>query len=118
MPVAALKEYVGVPRDRVENFHGKQLVYMAWDRHLLFAAPFLFCVEPQMKFGELVGGPLSALVQPDPDAASIDWTKAEWLKSGRPWTPDFDRTLAENGIGHKDQIRFRTPGSSSLLAAA
>lgn len=117
MPVAAIKEYIGVPRDSVVNFHGKQLVYASWDHHLLFAAPFLFCVPPQMMFRELVEGPLTALMQPDPDAASVDWTKVEWLKSNQPWTPDFERSLADNGIGHKDQLRLRTPGLKSLSAA-
>ena len=40
----------------------------------------------------------------------IDWDRAEWFKSGQPWTPDHDKSLAENGLGHKDVIRFRTPG--------
>ena len=81
MAVAAIKEYVGVPRDLVANFNGKQLVYASWDRHLLFAAPFLLCVPPEMPFGELVNGPLSMLVQADPDAAAIDWSTVEWLKA-------------------------------------
>ena len=108
MTVKSTKEYLGVPRDRVANFHGKQLVYASWDHHLLFAAPFLLCVPPQTSFRELVEGPLAALVKPDPDAAAIDWREVEWLKSNQPWTPDFDASLADNGIGHKDQIRFRT----------
>ncbi|MFZ4535147.1 phenol hydroxylase subunit P4 [Propionivibrio sp.] len=117
MPVAAIKEYIGVPRDTVANFNGKQLVYVSWDHHLLFASPFLLCLPPQTTFGELVNGPLAALTKPDPDAASVDWKKVEWLKSNQPWTPDFERSLADNGIGHKDQIRFRTPGLQSLSAA-
>lgn len=118
MPVVSLKEYVGVPRDLVRNFNGKQLVYVSWDNHLLFAAPFLLCLPPETRFGELVDGPLAALVQPDPDAAAIDWTQVEWLKSNEPWTPDFSRSLADNGIGHKDQLRFRTPGLDTLRDAA
>ena len=118
MTVAAIKEYLAVPRDRVENYHGKQLVYVSWDRHLLFAAPFLLCLPPETPFGELVKGPLGMLVQPDPDAAAIDWTAVEWLKSNQPWTPDFNASLAANGIGHKDQLRFRTPGLNSLAPAA
>ncbi|MDD2990817.1 MAG: phenol hydroxylase subunit P4 [Zoogloea sp.] len=118
MPVVAIKEYTATPRDRVENFNGKQIVYASWDRHLLFAAPFLLCLPPETPFGELVKGPLSMLVQPDPDAAAIDWTAVEWLKSNQPWTPDFNASLAANGIGHKDQLRFRTPGLNSLAPAA
>lgn len=118
MAVVALKEYVGVSRDRVENYHGKQLVYVSWDHHMLCAAPFMFCVEPAMTFGELVNGPLAALLQSDPDAASIDWENVEWQKTGRKWAPDFSRSVADNLIGHKEQIRFHTPGLSSLVPAA
>lgn len=118
MPVAAIKEYVGVSRDQVANFHGKQIVYVSWDHHLLFAAPFLICMPPETPFREFVEGPLKALVSPDPDAAAIDWSKVEWLKSNAPWTPDFDASLAANGIGHKDQLRIRTPGLNSLLPEA
>ncbi|ACO79237.1 Multi-component phenol hydoxylase, gamma subunit; LapO [Azotobacter vinelandii CA] len=114
MPVTARKTYLGVPRDRVENFHGKQLVYVSWDHHLLFAAPFLLCLSPQTPFGDLVQKALLPLLQADPDAAAIDWRQVEWLKDNRPWTPDFGRSLADNGIGHKDQLRLRTPGLDSL----
>ncbi len=118
MAVAAIKEYTAVPRDGVANFHGKQLVYASWDHHLLFAAPFLLCVPPGMPFGELVSGPLSMLVQADPDAAAIDWKRVEWLKANQPWVPDFNASLEANGITHKTQLRFRTPGLNSLSAAA
>ncbi len=118
MPVAAIKEYTATPRDLVENFNGKQIVYASWDRHLLFAAPFLLCVPPEMPFGELVTGPLSLLVQADPDAAAINWHRVEWLKANQPWTPDFAASLEANGITHKTQLRFRTPGLNSLSAAA
>lgn len=118
MTVAARKEYVGVPRDVVANFHGKQLLYVSWDQHLLFAAPFLLCLPPETRFGDIVAGPLSQLLQADPDAAAIDWAKVEWLKRGRPWTPDFAKSLAENGVTHKEQLRFRTPGLNSLMSAA
>ena len=118
MAVIALKEYVGVSRDRVENFNGKQIVYVSWDHHLLFASPLMLCLPPEMTFGEMVNGPVMALLQPDPDTASIDWSAVEWLKDNQPFVPDFARSLADNGVGHKDQIRFRTPGLNSLLVAA
>ncbi len=118
MAVTSLKEYIGVPRDTVANFNGKQLVYVSWDHHLLFAAPFLLCIPPQMTFREMVEGPLTALTQPDPDAKNIDWSKVEWMKSNQAWVPNFGASLADNGIGHKDQIRMRTPNLNSLRAAA
>ncbi len=117
MSTVALKEYVGVPRDHVTNFHGKQLVYVSWDHHLLFAAPFLLCVSPQMTFREVIEGPLAALLQADSDIAALDWGKVEWLKSNQPWVPNFDSSLLHNEVRHKDQIRLRTPNLNTLCAA-
>lgn len=117
MTVTAIKEYVGVPRDSLANFHGNQIVYACWDQHLMFASPFICFVSPDTHFKDLVAGSIAPLLQADPDAAAIDWSRVEWLKSNQPWTPDFERSLADNGIGHKDQIRFRTPGLNTLRAA-
>ncbi|MBV2132547.1 phenol hydroxylase subunit P4 [Pseudomonas sp. MAP12] len=117
MTVVARKEYVGIPRDRVENFHGKQLVFISWDHHLLICAPIMFCLPPQATFGELIESHLLPLLQADPDTAAIDWNKVEWLKEGQPWVPNFEASLAANGIGHKEQLRMRTPGLNSLVSA-
>ena len=114
----SMKEYVGVPRDKVDNFLGNQLVYVAWDHHLLFATSFQLCVPPQMTFAELVQGPLTQLLAPDPDAAAIEWEEVEWLKGNEPFTPDFSKTLEENGIGHKNQLRMRTPGLNTLCGGS
>jgi phenol hydroxylase P4 protein len=100
MSVKSTKEYVGVSRDTVDGFGGKQITYVSWDHHLLFAAPFLICTPSDTPFREFVEGPLSALIEPDPDAAQVDWQAVEWLKGNEPWVPDFDKTLVENGIQH------------------
>ncbi|MBF7729129.1 phenol hydroxylase subunit P4 [Pseudomonas sp. N040] len=118
MPVVALKEYVGVARDRVENFNGKQLIYASWDHHLLFAAPFLLCLPPQTSFAELLETALKPLLLADPDAALIDWHNITWLKGNQPWVPDFAASLAANGIRHKDQLRFQTPGLNTVCAVS
>ena len=116
MPVVARKEYVGVARDRIENFNGKQLVFVSWDHHLLFAAPIMFCVEPQSTLGELIDNHLMPLLRIDADAAAIDWDQAEWLKGTQPWVPDFSASLEANGIGHKVQLRFKTPQLNTVCA--
>jgi len=110
MPVAAIKEYVGVPRDVVANFHGNQLVYICWDGHLMYAAPFIFPVAPTMRFEDILTQLVAPVIQGHPDAAKIDWRKTTWEKAEKPWTPAFDKTVAENGIVHKEHLRFRTPG--------
>jgi phenol hydroxylase P4 protein len=38
----------------------------------------------------------------------------QWFKSGQPWTPDPAKSLEGNGLGHKDVIRFRTPGLTGI----
>jgi phenol hydroxylase P4 protein len=114
MAVKSTKPYHGVPRDSVGNFLGNQIVYFSWDHHLLFAASFQLVVPQGMTVRQLIEGPLSALLAPDPDAASIDWTRAGWLKSGRPWVPDLDRSLVENGVAHKELLRLQTPGLNAL----
>lgn len=118
MTVKSRKDYVGVPRDLIANFGGNQLVYVSWDRHLLFAAPFLICVPPETAFRDLVAGPLTALLAPDADAGAIEWNKVEWLMAGHLLVPDFDRSLAENRIAHKALLRFRTPGLNSIMGTA
>jgi phenol hydroxylase P4 protein len=67
-----------------------------------------------MRFGDIVSHVLPAAFGYHPDFAKIDWPAAQWFKSGQPFSPDFDRSLAENGLGHKDVIRFRTPGLTGI----
>jgi phenol/toluene 2-monooxygenase (NADH) P4/A4 len=114
MAVAAIKTYDFEPADKLENFHGAQLLYIGWDQHLLFCAPFCFPFPPTMRFGEVVDQVLPGAYGYHPDFARIDWSQVEWLKSGQPWQPDFSKTLAELGLKHKDALRFRTPGLNGI----
>ena len=117
MAVVSRKEYIGVSRDAVENYKGQQLLFISWDHHMLVAAPIMFRAHPDTKLGELIDSQLVPLLQSDPDAAAIDWNKVEWMKGSESWTPDFDRSLADNGICHKQQLRMRTPGLRTLCPA-
>lgn len=114
MAVVALKPYDFPSSDSVEKFHGNQLLYVCWDNHLLFCAPFAFPLPPSMRFGELLDKTLPAAFGYHPDFARIDWSAASWFKSGQPWVPQRDRSLAENGLRHKDVLRFRTPGLTGI----
>ena len=116
MAVKSRKPYEGVARDLVENFQGNQLVYFSWDRHLLFAASFQLCVPREMTVRQLIEGPLTMLLAPDPDAAAIDWSRVSWLKSNQPWVPALDASLVSNGVGHKELLRLQTPELCSLVA--
>lgn len=114
MAVAAIKDYAFEPRDRVENFHGAQLVFIGWEDHLMFAAPHAFPFPPTMPLRAVVEQVLPGVYGYHPDFEKIDWSRVEWLKSSEPFVPDLDKSLADNGIGHKALIRFRTPGLTGI----
>lgn len=118
MTLTARKPYRFEPVDGVERYHGNQLLYVSWDHHLMFAAPFILCVSPTLRFSELVDTVIRPLVAADPDAAQVAWLAAEWIKGGQPFAPDFERSLKDNGVGHKDLLRFRTPGLNTLCRTA
>ena len=115
MAVAAVKEYIGVPKDTQDHFPpGTQLTFIGWEDHLLFCAPFAAPLPSDMPFQALIDAVLPGMFGQHPDFAKIDWSKVEWLHSGKPFTPLLDKTLAENGLGHKHVIRFRTPGLTGI----
>jgi phenol/toluene 2-monooxygenase (NADH) P4/A4 len=114
MAVTSTKEYIGVPRDVVENFNGNQLLYVSWDQHLLFASSFLICRSPETTFRDMVETNLLPLIAADPDAEKVQWDEVKWLMGNKPWTPDWDASLADNGIRHKAHLRFQTPGLNSI----
>ena len=108
------QDYQGTPKDTMDKFHGNQLLYIGWEDHLMFCAPFAFPFPPAMRFGDIVSHVLPAAFGYHPDFAKIDWGCVEWFKSGQPWTPDPAKSLQDNGLGHKDVIRFRTPGLTGI----
>jgi len=114
MAVAAVKEYEFPPADSMDRFHGNQLLYIGWEDHLMFCSPLAFSLPPAMRFGDIIAGVLPDAFGYHPDFAKIDWSRVEWFKSGKPFTPDPNKTLAENGLCHKDVIRFRTPGLTGI----
>ena len=115
MSVIALNEgYTGEIRDRVENFHGKQLLFVGWEDHLMFCAPHCIPVEAATPFRTLIDEMLPAMYASHPDWQNVDLNAVEWFRSGQPFTPDFNQTIGGNGLGHKAVIRFRTPGLNGI----
>ena len=113
MAVVALdKDYAKkvVIRDRIENFHGNQVVYVHLEDHLTFCAALAFPLPPAMPFGALVKDVLPVYYGMHPDFPQIDWSAVRWVVDGKPLIPALDKSLQENGIGHKSSIRFWTPG--------
>lgn len=98
------------PRDRIENFHGQQLLYVLWERHLIICAPIALTVPPDLPFEKLLAEVLPGTVF----ARHPDWLKLadaplEWHANGQRLTPQPDQTLADLGLGHKTLLRLRTP---------
>lgn len=110
MAVVAIGEYTFEPKDRIENFHGNQLVYMQWEQHLMFCAPLAFPLPPDMPFGALISEVMVPAYAAHPEAGQADFAKGEWLLDGEAFTPDLSKSLHENGVGHKSVLRVKTPG--------
>jgi len=113
MSVTAIGTYDFPARDVRENFPAP-LLYIGWEDHMMFCAPFCLPLPAEMPFGAMVESVLPGAFGDHPDFEHIDWSQVLWFKSGQPWQPDFGKTLAENGLGHKDAIRFRTPGLTGI----
>ncbi|MGQ0621676.1 MAG: phenol hydroxylase subunit P4 [Panacagrimonas sp.] len=114
MATVSLKPYKFPAKDKVENFHGNQVLYVGWEDHLMFCAPLALPLPPATPFKALMEQILPGIYSPHPDFAKVDWAIVEWFKSGQPWKPDVEKSLAENGLVHKDVLRFRTPGLTGI----
>lgn len=115
---ANYRNYQGPVRDRVENFHGQQLVYVMWERHLLFCAPLTFLADPAMTFDDFREQVLMPALAPHPESEALDFSEARWRLDGEDFTPRGGVSLADNGIFHKSQLRLITPRLSDLADAA
>ena len=113
MSVTAVADYDIPARDTVDKFPAP-LLYIGWEDHLMFCAPFCLPLPPDMPFGALATQVLPGVFGYHPDFARIDWSQVQWFRSGKAFSPDPARSLAENGLRHKDVIRFRTPGLDGI----
>ncbi len=109
MSVRAIGPYEPPARDDARAFP-TPLLYIGWDEHLMFCAPVCLAPSPDLPFAALVEKILPDVYGEHPDFARIDWSQAQWFKSGSPWRPDPRRSLYDNGLRHKDVLRLRTPG--------
>ena len=100
--------------DAVENYKGRQLLYVNWERHRMFSRPFVLALPPETPFSEIVDRHMSECFSYHPDWQQIDWNTVIWQNGDQPFSPDRDKSLKDNGIGHKDLIRFRTQGLDGI----
>ena len=111
--VAALGPYDFPAKDTLDKFVSP-LLYIGWEDHLMFCAPVCLPLPSYLPFAALASTILPGVYGAHPDFSKIDWARIEWSKSGRPWIPNNAKSLRENGLGHKDVIRFRTPGLAGI----
>ena len=100
--------------DALENYKGKQLLYVNWERHRMFSRPFVLALPPETLFSVIIDQYMTDCFSYHPDWKQIDWNTVVWQNGNTPFTPDRNKSLKENGIGHKDLIRFRTPGLDGI----
>jgi len=106
---AITPDYKGEVMDRLENFHGNQVVYVGWDHHLMFCAPFAYPVPPEMTFAALRSEVIPTTFGLHPEFAEVDWESVSWLLDGEAFKPNPEQALKDQGIGHKSVLRFHTP---------
>lgn len=112
MPVIAIeKDYAKKVKDAdaFGNFHGNQVTYVHWEEHNMFCSALAFPLPPSMPFGALVSEVIVPSYSAHPDAAKINWSEVKWVIDGKEVTPDFDKSLEQNGMHHKSLVRFWTP---------
>lgn len=119
MTVRAIQPgYKGEVKDRLELFHGNQLLYVGWDQHMMICAPLALALPSSTLFGDLVEKvfPTTAYAQ-HPDWTKVDWAKVEWLRSGKSFEPKRAESLTANGLTHKSILRFRTPQLTGIAGS-
>ena len=114
MAVKALADYQFKSSDAIENYQGKQLLFINWEKHRLFSRPFVLALSPETPFAEIIDKYITDCYSYHPDFARIDWAQVIWQNANQVFTPDRAKSLKENGIGHKDLIRFTTPGLNGI----
>ena len=95
--------------NREERYGGDINFYIQWEQHLMYACPSAYRAPKAMKLGDF----LEQMLRPDyhqhPDTAKLDFAKLEWKHDQKPWQPDLEKSLEENGIGHMDYLQFKSP---------
>lgn len=117
MTVASTARYEFESSDSLRRFHGRQLLYVNWEKHRMFSRPFVLALPPDTPFRVLLEKYIPDAYSFHPDFPKIDWAAVRWQNSHTRFTPDPDKTLAQNGIGHKDLIRFTTPGLDGIAGS-
>jgi phenol/toluene 2-monooxygenase (NADH) P4/A4 len=110
----SIGEYPLKIADTEDRFYGNRLIYVAWENHLMYSAPFCLPLPPTLPFGALVRDVLPELYGEHPEFEQIDWQRVIWSNSNTRFRPDFGKSLEHHGLFHKSLIRFRTPALEGI----
>lgn len=113
MSVTAIGSYQHASHDGAARF-SEPLLYIAWDEHMMFAAPAVLPISLESSFEHLRTKVLPKLYGEHPDFARINWAQVQWFRGATMFTPKMEGTLASHGFGHKSVLRLRTPGLEGL----
>ncbi len=114
------QEYPTISRDSLDKFHGNQVVYIYWYGHVMVSSPMAFPLSPDMLFGDFVKDIVTTTYAPiEPDFKNLDFAKTQiiWRIDDKVVTPDFGKSLKDNGINHKSFVEFETPTLIGKLGA-
>ena len=114
MSVVALEPYSFPAKDARENFPAP-LLYIGWEDHLMFCAPVLPAAAARhavRRAGARRCCPASTATTPTSRRST--GRRCSGSRAASRWTPDPAKSLADNGLKHKDAIRFRTPGLTGI----
>lgn len=112
--MVTIGDYPLMQRDDESLFHGKRLIFLSWENHLMFAAPLCVPLPPTLPFGALIRDVLPELYGEHPEFEDIDWKRTLWFNSDKRFIPDVGKSLEHHGLSHKSLIRFRTPALEGM----
>ncbi len=113
MSVTAIGSYSHSSHDTADRFSAP-LLYVAWDEHMMFAAPAVVPLSMHTSMADVQAKLLPSLYSEHPDFKRLQWSQVQWFFGGKMFMPNPNRTLAEHGFKHKSVLRFRTPGLEGL----
>lgn len=118
MAVKAISGYTAIPNDLVENFNGMQLLYVNWQNHMMFCAPFALLVSPDATLPDVFASHIQPAIVPHPDSVQVKYDDIQWMLNGEPFEPNSIDTLVSQGIDHKSMLNMTTPGLNGLYNAS
>jgi hypothetical protein len=74
--------------DAVENYAGRQLLYINWERHRMFSRPFVLALPPETPFGEIIDTHMTDCFSYHPD----------WARSTGARSSGSSRAAVEAGL--------------------